>query len=206
MTISLGVGGGLCYFGDKFQLAPMYYCGLPLVVVPLILYSAFILIVFAEVCVLESIRTIKWRRLKKKAWDVGDVFIVKNADGKFSIGQVLSKKKIEKFFEAICFFADKRVNSIEEVEDVSLFFFSAFNLFAIPLDTGEWPVVGHKPVTLQLTDASVTRIMLATGKQPYVEEFLNLYWQTGPTDEFRKRFSPYLLKPENGVTVPESAP
>lgn len=88
--------------------------------------------------------------MKRQTWKSGDVFLVPNCDGKFSVGQVIALET-RTLRSASCAFFDQRVATVEEGRTVRPDLARCFSTLLVTpdgLSSGVWPVVGHAPLEI----------------------------------------------------------
>lgn len=86
----------------------------------------------------------------KQTWKASDVFLIPNADGQFTPGQVIAHEK-RTLHSASCAFFDQRVASLDEARTLKLDLTKCFSALLVTpdgLDEGVWPVVGNQPIVL----------------------------------------------------------
>lgn len=86
----------------------------------------------------------------KQTWKAGDIFLIPNADGLFTPGQVIAHEK-RTLHSASCAFFDQRVASREEARTIKLDpakCVSALLVTPDSLDEGLWVIVGNQSVVL----------------------------------------------------------
>lgn len=85
------------------------------------------------------------RRIKQK-WKNGDVFLVPQSDGGYTVGQVLSYE-VKAMNSAVCAFTLRRVSKDDRPEPPMIDEVISIRYVTIDLlDSGDWPVVGNAPV------------------------------------------------------------
>lgn len=128
---------------------------------------------------------------KKYPWQSGDVFLVENKDGKYTVGQVLAFET-RTLHSSACAFFDLRVDSqkdeINAKLDINLCFSTLLST-TVGLDRGIWKVVERRPLLLPKT--AYPYYELFSRKQPgamiwdsaLVEGFLNAFHSLQPWDD-----------------------
>lgn len=129
------------------------------------------------------------RGRKKIDWSPGDLFTVRLKDNSRVIGQVLDLMMPNIVSVA---FADIRLDDDSSTVDPSSFSreraFATLSTWRDPLDSGHWPIVGHKPFVLQRREwpNEQYRSNDWIGAKHYntalVEAFLNAYYGLAPWD------------------------
>jgi len=85
------------------------------------------------------------RRIKQR-WENGDIFLVPQSDGGYTVGQVLSYE-VDAMNSAVCAFTLRRVVEGSKVAAPAMDEIISIQYVTIDLlDSGDWPVVGHAPV------------------------------------------------------------
>lgn len=85
------------------------------------------------------------RRIKQK-WKNGDIFLVPQSDGGYTVGQVLSYE-VQAMNSAVCAFTLRRATIDEKVKPPAIDEIVSIQFVTIDLlDSGDWPVVGRARV------------------------------------------------------------
>jgi hypothetical protein len=130
---------------------------------------------------------------RRQAWSVGDVFLVENKDGLWTVGQIVGQET-DVLNSVTCAFYDLRVRGESEG---SLREFSLEAPFAVLfvtrdfLDAGVWPVAGHQPIKLrkdQLPYEHLRERGFVGAKvigTRIISEFLNAFYGLTPWDDWK---------------------
>lgn len=142
----------------------------------------------------------------KQTWKSGDLFLIRNTDGRFTPGQVIAHEK-RTLHSASCAFFDQRVGSIEEGQTLTLELARCFSALLVTpdgLDEAVWPVVGNRPILLPkklwpfeelLSKKKMGARVHGSG---VVNDFLDAFYGLRPWDNWYKTdfLDEMLLSPE----------
>jgi hypothetical protein len=146
-------------------------------------------------------------RPQKQIWKAGDVFVIPNADGKFSIGQVLAHET-RTLHSAACAFFDQRAESIEAAREHTLDAEKCFSALLVTSDSltkGIWRVVGQQPIILakkhwpyETLLSKGTKVGTVVHGSGIVTKFIDAFYRLSPWDEWYRPdyLDAFLLSPE----------
>lgn len=144
---------------------------------------------------------------RHQKWDTGDIFILQNADGLWSVGQVIARER-EILNSVCCAFFGHRIKGEGGRLDVdSLLLDDPFSILLVTrdlLDRGVWLVVGNLPVRVGVEQIPYKRFRATqfvgakvTGSA-IVSEFVNAYFGLVAWDDWKDPayLDSLLLSPE----------
>jgi len=141
---------------------------------------------------------------RKHNWSVGDVFAVKQEDGRYSLGQVLDQTMTNVIS---CAFLDIRLAAVEEFCEAAVLperVMSAVSTTREQLDSGDWVVVGSVPLLLPRSQwpneefRNDDWVGAETHGSAIVDEFLNAFHGLVPWDDWYDPgyLDTFLLSPD----------
>lgn len=120
-------------------------------------------------------------------WHVGDVFLVPQTDGLYTLGQVVDRMMGN---TSSCAFYATRVPTPTMPDLVRADVFAALSVVPGGLTQGAWPIVGHREVQLERSAWPNEQFRKAdwVGATTYssliVEDFLNAFFGLAPWDKY----------------------
>lgn len=142
----------------------------------------------------------------KQEWKAGDVFLVPNADGRFTLGQIIAHEK-RTLHNAACAFFDQRVGSEEEAATTKLDPEKCFSTLLVTpdsLDEGRWKVVANQPIAVSKKHWPYEE-QLSRGQKNgptvrgsgNVTKFIDAFYSLRPWDDWYRAdyLDEYLLSP-----------
>ena len=129
---------------------------------------------------------------RKQAWKIGDVFLVQNADGQFSAGQIVGREADVLNSVTVALFR-KRFSEPEEAECAELTEDDAISIVFTTrdlLDSGDWSVIGTRRILIRhdVLPHENLRAKKFVGAKVYgsgiVMKFMDAFFGLAPWDDF----------------------